>query len=238
MPVVHAHPVHHLQSPGRRRPVDRPAGPSDPRPPKRPHHRGLRPCRRGRLRAHAKPRGHNRSAQASLGTSLATSVGGNRLAGSGTSWSISEDRPWPGCSPLGGAPSSAAPGQAKINELAAVLKLKPPPLPVAWIGESDRSKVHDLLPGMIDQSSSSPQPRNWQPKVWPAERFAAVFHQIATPDTVPVILGGPGPAERCIGRTPSGSAARGDRPRGPPDPARGFRLPCNKPAFSSATIPA
>jgi ADP-heptose:LPS heptosyltransferase len=36
---------------------------------------------------------------------------------------------------------------------------------------------------------------NWQPKIWPADCFAGLFHRLGCVGAVPVILGGPGPAE-------------------------------------------
>jgi ADP-heptose:LPS heptosyltransferase len=86
----------------------------------------------------------------------------------------------------------------KIAQLGAILGLSPPPLPVAWIGESDREKIDTLLPTDRPIIALAPT-ANWQPKIWPADRFAAAFQAVATSmDAVPVILGGPGPAERAM----------------------------------------
>ncbi len=38
---------------------------------------------------------------------------------------------------------------------------------------------------------------NWEPKVWPADRFAAVFRRLDLGATA-IVLGGPGPAERTM----------------------------------------
>jgi heptosyltransferase-3 len=89
---------------------------------------------------------------------------------------------------------------AKVAQLGAILGLSPPPLPVAWIAEADRSHVRGLLPGDRPIIALAPT-ANWQPKVWPAERFAAAFHALATsavPGAIPVVLGGPGEAERAM----------------------------------------
>jgi heptosyltransferase-3 len=88
----------------------------------------------------------------------------------------------------------------KIAQLGAILGLSPPPLPVAWIAEADRARVSVLLP--IDRPIIVLAPTaNWQPKVWPAGRFAAAFESLAAsvlPGALPVVLGGPGEAERAM----------------------------------------
>ncbi|WP_158924620.1 glycosyltransferase family 9 protein [Acidisphaera sp. S103] len=88
----------------------------------------------------------------------------------------------------------------KIAQLGAILGLSPPPLPVAWIAEADRNRIRNLLPTDRPIIALAPT-ANWQPKVWPAERFAAAFHALTAstiPNAVPVVLGGPGPAERAM----------------------------------------
>ena len=70
-----AHPVRHVEPSRRCGAVHRAAGPSDPHPPGRPHHRRLRPGRRGRVRAHAEPRAHHRARQAALPPALAAAMG-------------------------------------------------------------------------------------------------------------------------------------------------------------------
>jgi heptosyltransferase III len=88
----------------------------------------------------------------------------------------------------------------KIAQLGAILGLSPPPLPVAWIAEADRQHVATLLPTDRPIIVLAPT-ANWQPKVWPADRFAAAFRRLATSKiqgAVPVVLGGPGSAERAM----------------------------------------
>jgi ADP-heptose:LPS heptosyltransferase len=86
----------------------------------------------------------------------------------------------------------------KIAQLGAILGLSPPPLPVAWIGKSDQEKINNLLPSDRPIITLAPT-ANWQPKIWPADRFAAAFQAVATSmGPIPVILGGPGPAERAM----------------------------------------
>lgn len=88
-------------------------------------------------------------------------------------------------------------GGPKIAELAAILGLDPPPLPVAWFTEADIQRVRTILGTDRPYIALAPT-ANWAPKVWPAERFAQAFAALATPGTVPVILGGPGDTERAM----------------------------------------
>ncbi len=85
----------------------------------------------------------------------------------------------------------------KIAQLGAILGLSPPPPPVAWTSEADRRAVAALLPANQAIIALAPT-ANWQPKIWPADRFAAAFRRLADEGTEPVILGGPGPAERAM----------------------------------------
>jgi ADP-heptose:LPS heptosyltransferase len=88
----------------------------------------------------------------------------------------------------------------KIAQLAAVLGLDPPPLPVAWTAAEDRDRATALLPAGRPVIALGPT-ANWLPKVWPAERFAALFHALERgplPGAVPVVFAGPGEAERAM----------------------------------------
>jgi len=88
----------------------------------------------------------------------------------------------------------------KIAQLGAILGLSPPPLPVAWIAEADWHAVATSLPTDRPIIVLAPT-ANWQPKVWPAERFAATFQSLAAsliPGAAAVVLGGPGAAERTM----------------------------------------
>src|SRR4051794_7772152 len=88
-------------------------------------------------------------------------------------------------------------GGPKIAELAAILGLSPPPAPVAWVALADVQRIDDLLPPGRPIIALAPT-ANWEPKVWPAARFAAAFQCLAGPDTLPVVLGGPGEAEQAM----------------------------------------
>jgi ADP-heptose:LPS heptosyltransferase len=89
----------------------------------------------------------------------------------------------------------------KTAQLAAVLGLDPPPLPVAWTAPEDRSRAAQLLPADRPVIALAPT-ANWAPKVWPADRFARLFRALADrlPGAVPVVFAGPGEAERCMAK--------------------------------------
>ncbi|HSU06746.1 MAG TPA: glycosyltransferase family 9 protein [Acetobacteraceae bacterium] len=88
----------------------------------------------------------------------------------------------------------------KTAQLAALLGLDPPPLPVAWTNAEDRARAAALLPARRPVIALGPT-ANWLPKVWPAERFAALFRIITAellPDAVPAVFAGPGADERAM----------------------------------------
>lgn len=85
-----------------------------------------------------------------------------------------------------------------FQQYAAVLGISPAPLPVVWTAPADRARATTLLPPgrpVIGFGATA----NWTPKVWPADRFAALFRKLADgllPGAVPAIFGGSGDAER------------------------------------------
>lgn len=88
----------------------------------------------------------------------------------------------------------------KVAQLGAVLGLDPPPLPVAWTAPPDRARAAALLPAGPPLIALGPT-ANWPGKLWPPERFAELFGALAAgalPGAVPVVLGGPGAAERAM----------------------------------------
>jgi lipopolysaccharide heptosyltransferase III len=84
----------------------------------------------------------------------------------------------------------------KIEQLAAVLGLDAAPLPVAWMAPEDRSRATALLPSGRPVIGLGPT-ANWEPKVWPADRFAALFHALDR-GAVPAVFAGPGETERAM----------------------------------------
>jgi heptosyltransferase-3 len=85
----------------------------------------------------------------------------------------------------------------KIAQLGAILGLSPPPAPVAWTSKVDQAHIAKFLPNGRPIIALGPT-ANWGPKIWPADRFAALFDRLAGPGFVPVVLGGPGPSEQVM----------------------------------------
>lgn len=90
----------------------------------------------------------------------------------------------------------------RLGHLGALLGLDPPPLPVAWFGAAERERAAALLPGEGRWIGLGPT-ANWDRKVWPADRFVALFEALTAPGEPlegarAAILGGPGPQERAM----------------------------------------
>lgn len=86
----------------------------------------------------------------------------------------------------------------KIAELGAVLGLDPPPLPVAWWNAEDAARAAALIPDGRPVIALGPT-ANWPPKIWPADRFAALFRALVAgpfPGAIAAVFAGPGPEER------------------------------------------
>ncbi len=136
------------------------------------------------------------------------------IRGSGLAWMVRAKRR---------AVMRPRPGH-KLSQLAAVLGIDPPPLPVVWFSAEDAARAAALLPprgsaarltGLptFPPASSPTGPQsgpplvalaptaNWTQKVWPAERFVALFRALASgplPGAVPLVLAGPGAEERAM----------------------------------------
>jgi ADP-heptose:LPS heptosyltransferase len=81
-----------------------------------------------------------------------------------------------------------------------MLGLDPAPAPVVWTAPEDRARVDDLVPdGPVIVLAPT---ANWAGKVWPPDRFVALFRALQThlPGAVPVVLGGAGSYERDLAR--------------------------------------
>ena len=87
----------------------------------------------------------------------------------------------------------------KTAQLAALLRLAPPPLPTGWTDASDQAAAAALLPPGPPLIGLGPT-ANWSGKLWPADRFVALFHALAAriPAARAVIFAGPGPAEHAM----------------------------------------
>ena len=81
--------------------------------------------------------------------------------------------------------------------IGSLLGLDPPPLPVAWTSAAERAQARHMLAAGTRWIALGPT-ANWDGKIWPAERFVAVFAALraADPALRAVVLYGPGPAER------------------------------------------
>ncbi len=90
------------------------------------------------------------------------------------------------------------PGLRMYQQHAALLGFDPPPVPVVWTGPAERARAETLIPSGVPVVALCPT-ASWSPKMWPAERFAALFHRLAEgalPGATPLIFGGPGARER------------------------------------------
>lgn len=88
----------------------------------------------------------------------------------------------------------------KIAQLGWILGLDPPPLAVVWTAAEDRARAALLLPSGPPIIALGPT-ANWAGKIWPPERFAALFRRLAQGPLATAraaILAGPGPAERAL----------------------------------------
>lgn len=86
----------------------------------------------------------------------------------------------------------------KLRHLAAVLRLDPPPRPVAWWDPADAARIAGMVPAGL-RLVLGPTAHG-AGKAWPAERFVALAQQLTAPDGLLagariVVLGGPGVAE-------------------------------------------
>jgi ADP-heptose:LPS heptosyltransferase len=85
----------------------------------------------------------------------------------------------------------------KTEQLAAILRISPPPLPVAWTGPEDRALAERLLPEGPPVIALGPT-ANWDGKIWPPERFVELAHRLVR-DVLPgariAVFAGPGPHE-------------------------------------------
>ncbi len=88
----------------------------------------------------------------------------------------------------------------RTAQLAAVLGLVPPPLPVVWTAPADRARAAALLPPGPPVLALGPT-ANWRGKVWPPDRFVALArHLLAGPlaGARIAVLAGPGAEERSL----------------------------------------
>ena len=87
----------------------------------------------------------------------------------------------------------------KLLHLAGALGLSPAPLPASWTDAADQARANALLPPgpLIGLGPTA----NWSGKVWPPERFVALFQAVrdrAVPGARAVVFAGPGAAEAAM----------------------------------------
>ncbi len=88
----------------------------------------------------------------------------------------------------------------KTVQLARLLKLDPPPLPVVWTNPEDRAVAFRQLPSGGPIVALGPT-ANWTGKVWPAANFAALFEKLRNgplPGARAAIFAGPGAQEAAL----------------------------------------
>jgi ADP-heptose:LPS heptosyltransferase len=84
----------------------------------------------------------------------------------------------------------------RFEQLGAGLSFSPPPLPVAWTAPEDEARAASLL-GHGPVIGLGPT-ANWDGKMWPPERFVALFQALAAqiPGARAAVFAGPGEAEQ------------------------------------------
>jgi heptosyltransferase-3 len=88
----------------------------------------------------------------------------------------------------------------RYAQLGSAMGLNPAPLPVAWTDAADARQAAALLPADKPLIGLGPT-ANWDPKIWPPERFAAAFSALAKGrlnGARAVVFGGPGEQERAL----------------------------------------
>jgi ADP-heptose:LPS heptosyltransferase len=85
----------------------------------------------------------------------------------------------------------------RYEQLGAAMGFSPAPLPVAWVSAGDTEKAVELVQGPVIGLGPT---ANWSGKIWPPERFVALFHALAArvPGARPAVFAGPGAAERAL----------------------------------------
>jgi ADP-heptose:LPS heptosyltransferase len=91
----------------------------------------------------------------------------------------------------------------KTIQLAQVLRLKVAPMPVAWFSDEDVARASTFLPPGQPPIIVLAPTANWAPKIWPADRFAALFQRLAATNmenAVPAVIAGPGEMEAAMAK--------------------------------------
>jgi len=87
----------------------------------------------------------------------------------------------------------------RVGHVGRLFGLVPPPVPVVWCGPDAVARATAALPAGPRWIGLGPT-ANWDGKVWPPERFVALYEKIAArhPDARPVVFYGPGAQEAAL----------------------------------------
>jgi ADP-heptose:LPS heptosyltransferase len=88
----------------------------------------------------------------------------------------------------------------RLRYLAQAIGIDPPRLPVMWTTEADRARAEALIPPGPPVIGLGPT-ANWAGKVWPGERFVALYQVLAEtrlPGARVAVFAGPGEAEQAL----------------------------------------
>ena len=93
----------------------------------------------------------------------------------------------------------------RLAQLAESMGVAPPPMPVTWTSAADRAAARARLPDDVPLIGLGPT-ANWAGKVWPAERFVALFERLrdgpigglGLAGARAVLFAGPGPVEAAM----------------------------------------
>jgi len=80
-------------------------------------------------------------------------------------------------------PDRAGSRRHRVESLAALFALDPPPGPTLWIAPEHAAKAATLIPAGPPVLAIGPT-ANWLPKVWPADRFAELACRLTSPDGI------------------------------------------------------
>lgn len=80
-------------------------------------------------------------------------------------------------------PDPAGVRRHRVESLAALFGLEPPPGPTLWTAPADADEAARLLPAGPPVLAIGPT-ANWLPKVWPAERFAELAARLTAADGI------------------------------------------------------
>lgn len=86
----------------------------------------------------------------------------------------------------------------RYQQLAGGMRISPAPLPVVWTAPEDEARAASLMrEGPVIALGPT---ANWDGKIWPPERFVAVFNalKVDMPNVRAAIFAGPGAAERAL----------------------------------------